>query len=471
MLVFSTKMFVKELLTDEVFINKAIAWVKGGNNYRFGEFEWDEKEEFSVVSSDAKQKFTINRYSDAVVVHLVNTDDKIIWTSDFVLTNKNGKRILASFLYNDAVDMSVRLPEQFNRPYLLKQIVAEGYGELDGNICTDNLPFVINADNLSIAEELILGKSDYMMPIVYVSATKDKAELSVDANELAKDLAGVAHVFVEESYECTKRLRDLTDGKNPYNGAAQIFFALNITQRILPKFFSNQHKFRTEVAYSVYKRLILSRIDDEFSCTKLKYNNLVKKSAESIHISQICDELLDEKEEIIKVGNLRIQEMEEKLANLQAKLQIYESRLNNKKTQSDLITFETQEMDLYEGEVKDIIIKILVKEFKMMDSDPNLKESRKYHVLKSIVQENKRSGKDAQIKQLLREILNKDGSFNGAKRRQLNDLGFIVNEGKHYKITYGNDDRYMFTLSKTTGDYRSNLNAVSKASNKLFGYD
>ncbi len=130
MLVFSTKLFVKELLTDEIFINKAIAWVKGGKNYYFGEFEWNEKEEFSVSSSDEKQKFTINRYSDAVVVHLVNIDEKIIWTSDFVLTKKNGKRILASFLYNDAVDMSVRLPEQFNRPYLLKQIVAEGFGEL-----------------------------------------------------------------------------------------------------------------------------------------------------------------------------------------------------------------------------------------------------------------------------------------------------------------------------------------------------
>lgn len=90
MLVFSTKLFVKELLTDEIFINKAIAWVKGGKNYHFGDFEWEEKEEFSVSSSDAKQKSTINRYSDAVVVHLVNTDEKIIWTSDFVLTKKNG---------------------------------------------------------------------------------------------------------------------------------------------------------------------------------------------------------------------------------------------------------------------------------------------------------------------------------------------------------------------------------------------
>ncbi len=468
MLVFSTKLFVKELLTDEIFINKAIAWVKGGKNYYFGEFEWNEKEEFSVSSSDEKQKFTINRYSDAVVVHLVNIDEKIIWTSDFVLTKKNGKRILASFLYNDAVDMSVRLPEQFNRPYLLKQIVAEGFGELDGNICTDNLPFILSDDNLSIAEELILGKSDYMMPIVYVSATRNKSEISVDTYELAKDLAGVAHVVVEESCECTKRLRDLTDGKNPYNGAVQIFYAQNITQRILPKFFSNSHQFRNEVAYSVYKRLILSRIDDEFSYAKLKYNNLVKKSAESIEISQICDELLDEKEKIINIGNLRIQEMEDKISNLQAKLQIFENRLNNKETQSYLITFETQEVDLYEGEEKDIIIKILDREFKNMDSDPNLRESRKYHVLKSIIQENKKTGKDEQIKKLLREILNKDGSFNGAKRRQLNDLGFIVNEGKHYKITYGNDDRYMFTLSKTTGDYRSNLNAVSRAANKLF---
>ena len=77
--------------------------------------------------------------------------------------------------------------------------------------------------------------------------------------------------------------------------------------------------------------------------------------------------------------------MEDKISNLQAKLQIFENRLNNKETQSYLITFETQEVDLYEGEEKDIIIKILDREFKNMDSDPNLKESRKYHVLKSII--------------------------------------------------------------------------------------
>lgn len=105
-----------------------------------------------------------------------------------------------------------------------------------------------------------------------------------------------------------------------------------------------------------------------------------------------------------------------------------ESRLNNKDVQTDLLTFETQEMDLYE-EVKDINLKILDKEYKMMDSDPNLRESRKYHVLKSIIQGNEKAGNDEEIKALLREILNKDGSFNGAKRRQLNYL--VISNKNH----------------------------------------
>ncbi len=471
MLVFSTKLYVNELLTDEVFIEKAVNWVKGGKNYYFGNFEWDGKEEFLVETPDKKQIFTINKYEDAVIVHLINREERVIWTSDFVLTDRNGKRILAALLYSDAVNMSVKLPEQFNRPYLLKQIVAEGYGENDKNISTNNIPYIITKENINVAIELIMGKVEYMMPVVYVSAMREQSEVSIDVYELAKDLAGVAHVIVEESCECTTMLREMTDGKNPYNGAVQIFYSLNITQRVLPKFFKTAHQFRNEVAYSVYKRLILSRIDDEFSWTKIRYNNLVKKSKESIEISEICDALLDEKEEIIKVGNLRIQELEDKLSNMNARLQIYESRLSNKGTKNNLIAFDSQEMDLYEGEMKDVIIKILEKELKSMDADPNLKESRKYHVLRSISQENKRTGKDEEIRTLLKEILNKDGSFNGAKRRQLNDLGFVIHEGKHYKIIYGDDDRYMITLAKTPGDFRTKLNAVTTASNKLFGYN
>lgn len=314
-----------------------------------------------------------------------------------------------------------------------------------------------------------MGKVAYMMPVVYISAVKNKEQVCIDAMELAKDLAGVAHVMIEESYECTKKLKDLTDGINPYDGAVQIFYGLNITQRILPRYFINSEQFRMEVAYSVYKRLILSRIDDEFSRTKLKYKNLERKSKESIELSQICDALLDEKEKIIDVGKLRIQELEEENANLNAKLMIYKSRLNSKEDDDALLTFNVEEKDLYPEEMRDVVVKVLKKELQEMEADANLKESRKYHVLKNLVRKNKLTGKDEEIKQILKEILNKDGSFKGAKRRQLNDLGFTITEGKHYKITYGDDKRYMFPLSKTASDYKTNINAVKTISKKLFG--
>lgn len=48
-------------------------------------------------------------------------------------------------------------------------------------------------------------------------------------------------------------------------------------------------------------------------------------------------------------------------------------------------------------------------------------------------------------------------------------MGFSIEEdGKHYKITFAGDDRYMFTLAKTGGDFRGGLNAAATISNRLF---
>ncbi|MCI8670303.1 MAG: hypothetical protein HFI34_12440 [Lachnospiraceae bacterium] len=105
-----------------------------------------------------------------------------------------------------------------------------------------------------------------------------------------------------------------------------------------------------------------------------------------------------------------------------------------------------------------------------MDMDSNQMESRKYHILKSISLQNHVTNVAGDIVEDLKNILNGDGSFNNAKRKRIIDLGFEIKEGKHYKLTYKGDDRYMLTLAKTPSDYRSNKNAVSKAAKKIFGY-
>ncbi|MFQ9516373.1 MAG: hypothetical protein ACLRZ9_11200 [Eubacterium sp.] len=460
---------MKEELEDEKFINMAIEWVSGGCHYSFGKIEWNGKEEFSIENNDKTQKFMIMKYSEAVIIHLVNKDGKIIWTNDFVLTTKEGRRVLAVQLYSDAEDISAKLPVEFNRPRLLKTLISKKYGDIDNNLMTDELPLIIDEEKLEFAKNILLGTREYLMPIVYITSTFASSHL-IDYNELAKDLAGVAHVVVEKNNKISREMKVMTNGKNPYNGAIQIIYSNGVTQRILPEIYDNKHKFRKEVSYAVFRKLILGRIEDDFSWTKIRYNNLMKKSKESMEIAEVCDDIIAEKDTIIDVNNQRIQELEEKNMILQNKLIAYEHKFKkSNKEYSQMISLNIQEEDLYEDEIKDVIVKVLQKELNSMDLDPNLKESRKYHVLLSLLQQNSLSNRDTEIITLLKDILNKDGSFNKSKKRQLYELDFEVEEGKHYKITFHHDSRYMFTVSKTSSDYRANLNAVTKASNKLFG--
>ena len=121
-----------------------------------------------------------------------------------------------------------------------------------------------------------------------------------------------------------------------------------------------------------------------------------------------------------------------------------------------------------ENIVLDVIIKIIKKEVKLMDSDSNLKSSRKYHILKDFLKNNNETGTEDRITNSLKEILNSDGSFNKSKKRKLIELGFEIEEGKHYKLKYKGDDRYLLTLAKTPGDYKANINAVQEIIRQLF---
>ena len=309
------------------------------------------------------------------------------------------------------------------------------------------------------------------MPVVYIASNFFENKFEVDFNELAKDLAGVAHVLVETSRQVAKKLKEVTDGRNPYNGAVQIFYSNDGSQRILPDYYDNKNKFRNEIAYSVFSKLILGKIDDEFSWTKIRYNNLLKKSRDSMEIEAICDELLAEKDSIIKQNNQRINELEELNNLFRNKLLVYENRLKKDNSISDqIVALNIQEVDLYENEIKDVLLKTIESVLHNMDMDLNQMESRKYHILKSIKLQNHVTNVAEDIVEELKSILNKDGSFNSAKRKRLIDLGFEIKEGKHYKLTYKGDDRYMITLAKTSSDYRSNMNMVSKATKKIFGY-
>ena len=88
--------------------------------------------------------------------------------------------------------------------------------------------------------------------------------------------------------------------------------------------------------------------------------------------------------------------------------------------------------------------------------------SRRRDVLADIISKNNCQHiideRAAELKTLLKGYKNVSGSM----KRTLQDLGFTISEeGKHYKLTYYGDSRYMITLAKTPSDGRSGLNIAT----------
>ena len=59
--------------------------------------------------------------------------------------------------------------------------------------------------------------------------------------------------------------------------------------------------------------------------------------------------------------------------------------------------------------------------------------------------------------------------LNKKLNQELKQLGFTITEdGKHYKLTYFDDNRYTITMAKTPSDGRAGKNNVSEINKKLF---
>ena len=140
----------------------------------------------------------------------------------------------------------------------------------------------------------------------------------------------------------------------------------------------------------------------------------------------------------------------------------------NRKDNTFTANINIGERELYDNEITDMILEILTKEFQTMTGDPNQMECRKYHILRSILENNQISGNGKKIGAQLKKIMSNIDILNTKCRKQLKQLGFSVNdEGKHHKIYFHDDKRYPLIVAKTASDCRSYKNLASTACRML----
>lgn len=390
------------------------------------------------------------------------TEDGLAWTTSIVTLKTSDRHLLSLQVICEALTTAVRLPPP-KKPYFIRQALSELGGGADGEIPVTDQPIRLSTGEESVAAALILGTAQNALPIVYVSAGFGNSYL-VNPTELAKFVSGMAHVIVEPNRSFSLRLRNLVKSRNAFGGTIGVYWPGSDARRT---YFPSEIKpkpraLEIEIAKDI--RIALSNRRQRSTCTwahltetlaRGRYEQL--KRAGSTELQAYIDAF----DADMAAKQARVNEAEAQIASLEADIR----RLSSIKENADAgLIRQGEEQDLYEHEIRDLILDALNDALRAARQD-----SRRSHVLADLIAANPKSGAREKLEEEIKTILKTYRDMDAKTRSSLARLGFDLSEdGKHYKAVFEGDPRYMFTLPTTSSDSRAGKNMASDINNKLF---
>lgn len=177
----------------------------------------------------------------------------------------------------------------------------------------------------------------------------------------------------------------------------------------------------------------------------------------------------DENQILYDTFDEQLKENEECINNLNKEILMlrHENQgLRNKvaNMQSLPLIFYGEESDFYEGEIREIVMEVLREYVKNYNEN-----SRREHIILDLLENNTFNMVPEERKEKIKRVLKGYTNMSNTMKRDLEDMGFSVSgDGKHYKLTYFEDNRYVATMAKTCSDGRAGNNLASVISKKMF---
>lgn len=408
-------------------------------------------ENVKIIRADAEQ-------AQLGGMRYTKNERRIRWVTDIV-----GVKTANDFWVSIQVSCDKSLPSQnlpaAKKPVIVKQIFEKLGVDTDGGMVTQNKAHYMKETDLGLAEEAINGTLENTLPIVYISAQSDDT-LYVSAQILAESLAGMAHVIAEPSKKFSKNLMKRVFSQNVYGGAAGIYWPEGAGRtKFIPGIrFDTPQEMEEEILSAVREALNNQRLPKERTWANLEeirsrnMINKLKKEGSSV------EDFIKAFDSEAKAKDEQLEAAEKEIARLKDEIS------NTRKRQNNMILAPGNERDLYPGERKDIVLEILQAYMNQIRDD-----TRRQHILQDIFAFNEKDGGAEEEAEQLRTLLRNYESLDAKTKSGLEQLGFIITaDGKHYKAVYKNDARYVFSFSRTPGDYRAGKNLASDIIKKLF---
>ncbi|TJZ92131.1 hypothetical protein FA743_07655 [Paracoccus gahaiensis] len=470
---FSTCFPVGRPATQSNFIQLLISWLDGVKASKvLVEQSLTEiyDDDILLKSKDGAETLRIKNVNGAEhsalgMQHEILDNEGRIWRTECVLTHRDkawahirGQCVIAD------VGAIFQRPK---KPFLIKMMLKDGWASIDGDHIIDDKPHRITSDEVDLASRIISGMENGLLPKIYLSRDDDN-QLGLNADKLAFDLGGLAHVFVEPDRSFSIDLMEVTNGKNPYGGTVGICLP---GRGIIRKF---------------YKR---SDADHQASTTNSMIDFIVQYHASISRPYAMDWRALQEAQsrELRKgiEGKLRDirasdgHEVDTYIAAFDAEMSTKDARiLELENALSDALSADATQItsgigiipaelssvigrQLYDGEVSDRIRRAL--NFYICDEKIN-KSKREHHLIQRLLDASQFSGRSLG---LVNEIKSACRDVNEMPKRMgaiFSRLGFARSEeGKHLKFTppveFGGID--VAVLPKTSSDHRAGLNQAS----------
>ncbi|MEM4246746.1 MAG: hypothetical protein QXR48_04255 [Candidatus Woesearchaeota archaeon] len=410
-------------------------------------------------------------------VRLIEKTDAMRTTE--IVGCKSAEQYFVSVIHEYETDRPGDICKRMLRPRIVHDAINGLGGGMDGTMLyTRCEPFVLQEDDLEFVAEIIKNQSENRLPIVYISRSPME-QLFVNPEDVARELAGMAHVLIEPSRKFSYRLKERTDGRNIYNGAVGIHWPNGMREYYM-------YPFPEEIVNVLYETVrqaaLHTTITQKLSFDGIKLLQTSKKAEElrkayesAKQESKILLELSEqEKESTIKDLTEKIKNLEERLALAEKENEILEKQAKDlasknaclelkfvaqsrKQEGGELIKKPTT-AELYAGETADIVIAALAQ---YLNSVPDA--SRRQDIVKAILDINRPTGKYEEIVAGVENAFrNNTGKFNERFANSLRALGFEIIEGPHPAVYVPGHEGRKVSISGTPGDVRSRKNEVAR---------
>jgi hypothetical protein len=449
------------------FLSAVREWILGSRHTSFsktdlendsGAEEWQAKK----PSESIETLIAISATSESAAARYTKNDGNLEWVTSIVFSKQSADSWVGVRVSCESLHPSTRLPNP-KKPIVVRTLINRLGGGYDGDFQVSDKPIFLGNNDIEFAAHCISGKAKYRLPLIYVSSTYQQGHI-VDVAKLATALSGMAHVMAEPNRAFSIRLMSEVDSQNVYGGTIGIYWPDGGGRRsfFLGHGFESADEIESAVVEEV--RNALSNRRPMIRCTwasvrealsRKSYNLLKEQGSTEVdkYIAAFGGELTAKASEL--------EDAEKEISRLEAEIRKYQA-LNP--MQAGLPLRTGKERDLYPGELITIVHDALADAIGRVSED-----SRRKHVLSSLVEANPIVGDNDTLKERLKTLLRDYRNMDAKCRNSLEEMGFEISEdGKHIKIVFQNDDRYTFTMPKSGSDYRGGLNLYSDIARLLF---